>query len=66
MGELITDEMCERFAVVGEPAEIGPKLVERFGGWVDRLSIVTTYRLDPEVARKIVSDVRALTAGRGS
>ncbi len=66
MGELITDEMCERFAVVGEPTEIGPKLVERFGGWVDRLSIVTTYRLDPEVARKIVSDVKALTAGRGS
>ena len=66
MGQLITDEMCERFAVVGEPKDIGPKLVERFGPWVDRLSIMTTYRLDPEVASQIVSDVRTLTAGRGS
>ena len=66
MGQLITDEMCERFAVVGEPKEIGPKLVERFGGWVDRLSIMTTYRLDPEIASQIVSDVKAHTATRGS
>ena len=66
MGTLITDEMCERFAVVGEPADIGPKLVERFGGWVDRLSLVTTYRLEPEVAKKIVSDVQTLTASRGT
>lgn len=65
MGQIITDEMCERFAVVGPPEEIGPKLVERFGGWVDRLSIMTTYQLDPEVASRIVSDVHALTARRG-
>jgi hypothetical protein len=66
MGPLITDEMCERFAVVGEPHEIGPKLVARFGDWVDRLSIMTTYALDPEVASKIVSDVQALSATRGA
>jgi probable F420-dependent oxidoreductase len=65
MGQLITDEMCERFAVVGEPKDIAPKLVERFGPWVDRLSLMTTYRLDPEVASRIVSDVHALTRGRG-
>ena len=64
MVHLITDEMCERFAVVGEPQEIGPKLVERFGPWVDRLSIVTTYRLEPECASRIVSDIHSLTAGR--
>jgi probable F420-dependent oxidoreductase len=66
MGQLITDEMCERFAVVGEPKEIGPKLVERFGSWVDRLSIMTTYQLDPQVASQIVSDVKALSVARGS
>jgi hypothetical protein len=66
MGQLISDEMCERFAVVGEPHEIGPKLVERFGDWVDRLSIMTTYQLDSDVASQIVSDVKALTATRGS
>lgn len=66
MSELISDEMCDRFAVVGEPHEIGPKLVERFGGWVDRLSIMTTYRLDPAVASRVVSDIKTLTAARGS
>ena len=66
MGQLITDEMCERFAVVGEPREIGPQIVERFGGWADRLSIMTTYQLDPEVASQIVSDIKSLTATRGS
>jgi probable F420-dependent oxidoreductase len=66
MGQLITDEMCARFAVVGEPHEIGPKLVERFGGWVDRLSIMTTYQLDPAIAARIVADVKAGTAKRGA
>ena len=66
MGQLITDEMCERFAVVGQPEEIGPKLVERFGSWVDRLSLMTTYKLDPEVAARIVSDIKSLTASRGT
>lgn len=66
MGQLITDEMCERFAVVGEPKDIGPKLVERFGAWIDRLSIMTTYRLEPEVASKIVSDIHSLSAARGA
>jgi probable F420-dependent oxidoreductase len=66
MPQLITDEMCERFAVVGEPKEIGAKLVERFGAWVDRLSVMTTYHLDPEVASQIVADVKALSAARGA
>ena len=66
MGQLITDEMCERFAVVGDPKDIGPKIVERFGRWADRLSIMTTYRLDPEVASRIVSDIKRLTGTRGA
>lgn len=66
MGQLITDEMCERFAVVGDPKDIGPKIVERFGRWSDRLSIMTTYRLDPEVASRIVSDIKRLTGTRGA
>ena len=65
MGPLITDEMCERFAVIGEPKDIASKLVERFGPWTDRLSLMTTYRLDPEAASRIVSDIHELTARRG-
>jgi probable F420-dependent oxidoreductase len=66
MAQRITDEMCERFAVLGTPEEVGRKLVERFGAWADRLSIMTTYELQPEVASRIVSEVHARTAGRGA
>lgn len=65
MGSLITDEMLERFAVVGEPKDIGRKLFDRFGDWADRLSVMTTYQLAPEVASQIVSDLKTLTADRG-
>ncbi|MFW2387963.1 MAG: TIGR03617 family F420-dependent LLM class oxidoreductase [Polyangiales bacterium] len=64
MGAMVSDEMLERFAVVGEPKEIAPKLVERFGDWADRLSLMTTYQLAPQVASEIVTGVKSLTASR--
>lgn len=64
MGALVTDEMLERFAVVGEPKDIADKLVARFGDWADRISLMTTYMLAPEVAAEIVSDMKSLTAQR--
>lgn len=38
MGALIDDEMLNTFAVVGEPDEIAPELLRRYGDIVDRLS----------------------------
>ncbi len=43
MGDLITDEMLNSFAVVGEPDEIVPMIKERYTGLVDRISINFTY-----------------------
>jgi hypothetical protein len=64
MGALVADEMLERFAVVGEPKDIAEKLFVRFGDWADRVSLMTTYMLAPEVAAEIVSDMKSLTAQR--
>lgn len=64
MGSMVSDEMLERFAVVGEPEQVAEKLVARFSGWADRLSLMTTYQLAPEVASDIVASVKRLTAGR--
>ncbi len=36
MGERITDEILEEFAVVAEPAKVATRLAERFGGAIDR------------------------------
>jgi probable F420-dependent oxidoreductase len=38
MGDLITDEILEEFAVVAEPAKVATALKERFGGLVDRVT----------------------------
>lgn len=43
MGDLITDEMLNSFAVVGEPDKIVPMIKDRYTGLVDRISINFTY-----------------------
>jgi probable F420-dependent oxidoreductase len=48
MGELIDDEMLRTFAVVAEPEQIAPALLERFGDTVSRISFYTPYKTDPE------------------
>ena len=48
MGTLITDDILEEFAVVAEPAKVGAKLVERFGGKVDRIFCTMPFSADAE------------------
>ena len=38
MGTLITDDVLDAFAVVGEPAEIAPEMLRRYGSFTDRTS----------------------------
>ncbi|MGY1811526.1 TIGR03617 family F420-dependent LLM class oxidoreductase [Blastococcus sp. SYSU D00820] len=39
MRDLVDDAVLDAFAVVGEPEDVGPALLERFGGLVDRFSV---------------------------
>ncbi len=48
MGELITDEMLDAFAVVGPMDEVPAKVGERFGDLVDRFSFYAPYRMEAE------------------
>jgi probable F420-dependent oxidoreductase len=48
MGDLIDDEILNTFAVVGEPEQIAPELLKRYGDVVSRLSFYTPYKSDPE------------------
>jgi probable F420-dependent oxidoreductase len=48
MGELITDDILETFAVVGEPEDIPKLMLARYGDVLDRLSFYAPYRSDPE------------------
>ncbi len=59
MGDRITDEILDAFAVVGEPHEVGGKLLERWGGLVDRMSFYAPYEADPDTWLPVVNQLKA-------
>ena len=59
MGQLVTDEMLDAFAVVAPPDQVAGVLMERFGDVVDRISFNAQSRLDPEINATIVAGLRA-------
>jgi probable F420-dependent oxidoreductase len=57
MGDLVSDEMLEAYAVVATPEELPAALKKRFGGYVDRLQIDETWfdgLSDDEIAALVV------------
>jgi probable F420-dependent oxidoreductase len=58
MGELITDDILETFAVVAAPEDIPARLLERYGDLVDRLSFYAPYQSDPDRWKRILAGFR--------
>ncbi len=56
MGQLITDEMLNTFAVVGTPAEVGAQIVSRFKGKVDRVSPIL-YQPDLKLLTQVREEI---------
>jgi probable F420-dependent oxidoreductase len=48
MGNLISDEILNTFAVVGPPEQIGPELHRRYGDIIQRISFYAPYKSDPQ------------------
>jgi probable F420-dependent oxidoreductase len=46
MADLITDDIVDAFAVTAEPDRVAGKVMERFGGVVDRFSFYAPYQLE--------------------
>ena len=59
MGDLITDEILDAFAVVGEPEAIAPELRSRYGDVVDRISFYAPYTSDPARWQQVFTELRA-------
>jgi len=59
MGELITPDVLDAFAVVGTPDKVGRLLLDRFGSAVDRMSFYAPYRSDGDTWADIVETLRA-------
>lgn len=58
MGDLVTDDILDTFAVVAEPEAVGRALHARFGDVVDRISFYAPYEGDPERWARVIADLR--------
>jgi probable F420-dependent oxidoreductase len=65
MGDRITDEMLDTFAVRGQPEELPEKLAARYGDLADRLSLVSYAGLERTERERWMAMLQALrTTGR--
>jgi probable F420-dependent oxidoreductase len=58
MADLITDEMLDVFAVVGNPDEVGRGLGQRLGPVASRISLYANYESDPAIWPTVADAVR--------
>jgi probable F420-dependent oxidoreductase len=54
MTGLITDDIVDEFVVHGTPEEIGPRVLDRYGSMVQRVSFDTPTGLDPERVARVL------------
>lgn len=59
MGDLITDDILDTFAVVADPEDIPKALLARFGDIVDRLSFYAPYQSDPDRWKQILAGFKS-------
>jgi probable F420-dependent oxidoreductase len=58
MGELITDDILETFAVVAEPDDVAPMLRARYGPLIDRISFYTPYDLGSDEGAAMIAALK--------
>jgi hypothetical protein len=57
MGELITDDILDAFAVVAEPEKLAAGIKARYGDIVQRLSFYAPYESDPDRWKAVMDDL---------
>jgi len=55
MGNLITDDILNTFAVVAEPEQLAPELLRRYGDVIQRISFYAPYKTDPDRWRSVLA-----------
>lgn len=59
MGDLITDEVLDAFAVSGTPAEVAAAVLHRFGDVIDRISLYTPHPPGRAALNAVTAALRA-------
>jgi probable F420-dependent oxidoreductase len=60
MGERITDEMLDAFAIVAPLEEVPAKVGERFGDLIDRFSFYAPYRMEQDKLSDVLAEFKKL------
>ncbi len=60
MGELITDDILDTFAVVAEPEKLAAGIHGRYGDVVQRLSFYAPYASDPDRWKAVMDDLKKI------
>jgi probable F420-dependent oxidoreductase len=58
MGDLITDDILHTFAVVGEPDQLAPELLRRYGDLVERISFYAPYKSEPDTWLPVIEALK--------
>ena len=58
MGNLITDDILNTFAVTGEPESIAPELHRRYGDVISRISFYAPYKADPSRWQPVIEAIK--------
>jgi probable F420-dependent oxidoreductase len=61
LGGLIDDEILDLFSVAGKPEEIGPAVLARFGGVLDRVALYAPYQHNPEPWARVLPGFTSAT-----
>jgi probable F420-dependent oxidoreductase len=59
MGDVITDDVLETFAVVGEPSEIPKLMLARYGDVIDRISLYAPYQTNADQWAQVLAGFHA-------
>jgi hypothetical protein len=59
MGNLISDDVLDAFAVRGEPEEIPKLILARYGDVMDRVTFYTPYKSDPERWKSVLAGFKS-------
>jgi probable F420-dependent oxidoreductase len=59
MGNLITDDILNTFAVVAEPENIAPELIRRYGDVIQRISFYAPYKSNPDRWRSVLAALQS-------
>ena len=59
LGEAIDEDFLEAFSVESEPDDLAKRLIDRHGGYANRIGLYAPYNVSEKIWRQLLSDLKA-------